>query len=55
MWGWHGAGNRRSTNVPKEGKKSREEKLELNVVMPAREGEKKNRVWATKRAPRVRK
>lgn len=52
--GWHRAGNRRSTNVPKEEKKSREEKLELNVVMSAREGEK-NRVRSTKRAPRLRK
>lgn len=38
--GWHKAGNRRSTNVPKEEKKSREEKLELNVAMSAREGKK---------------
>ena len=38
--GWHRAGNRRGTNVPKEEKKSREEKLELNVVMSAREGKK---------------
>lgn len=36
--GWHVAGNRRSTNVPKEEKKSREETLELNVAMSAREG-----------------
>lgn len=38
--GWHVAGNRRSTNVPKEEKKSREETLELNVAMSAREGGK---------------
>lgn len=38
--GWHVAGNRRSTNVPKEEKKSREETLELNVAMSAWEGGK---------------
>lgn len=38
--GWYGAGNRRSTNVPKEEAKSREEKLELNVAMSKREGKR---------------
>lgn len=48
--GWHVAGNGRSTNVPKEETKSREETLELNVAMSAWEGGKEQSEFHTRSA-----